>query len=594
MSVNPKADLFVPASLSLSDVFTNGDPIYQIPDYQRPYSWVDTHVEQLWDDLLQAYENNKADKTIDSNYFLGSLIIVKKDTAEEVVDGQQRLTTLTILLCVLRQTYPKLNKTIDAKENPSVVKIGKIRNCIADTNELTRLRLQTDVSQSSNVEDDIFNEEIDFSAYEKPTKKQIESDAKYRYINTAVICYSHLNKMGEEKAGEFINYLMNKVKLIKIMCYDESFAIKLFQVLNDRGMDLSSADIIKGYLMSGLVKDKFKYDTFMHDWRMCDEWAKDIDESLTNLFTYYEYYLLCSNPKRSLVDELREIFREQDSNMVLRDFKKFVESYKNIYNSENKLLTSYWYLPWQTYWATMLITAEHINYGEKLKLQKAIRDFLYLNFMAGITLNSLKQTFFNLLASIKQNESFDNIKKLLDDKLKDNNVVKTVLNRLQGEVYYENWLKAVLAVVEYYQTDEEDVAFISLDYRDLNVEHVFPQTPAEKSAWLTMFPEGQECVNTLGNLTLLSGTKNKAAQNFPFEDKINIYQGLDRDGNKTITRKGELTVYEITQRIVNDCKQGIFGGEWNNEAVQDRYNWICEKIGEIFDFDVTSIISKTH
>lgn len=365
MAGNPKADLFVPASLSLADVFTSGDVIFQIPDYQRPYSWVDDQVEQLWEDLLEAYENNKEDETLDSNYFLGSLIVVKKGKMEDVVDGQQRLTTLMILLCTIRQTYPKINKLVDVNEFPDVVKMGKIKSCIADTNELTRLRLQTDVSQSSNVQELIFDEDIDFSTYEKPSKKQIESDAKYRYKNTAVICYNHIKELGEEKTGKFINYLMNQIKMIKITCFEESFAIKLFQVLNDRGMDLSAADIIKGYLLSGLVNDNHGREVFMHDWRMCEEWVKELDDSLTDLFTYYEYYLLGSNPKKSLVDELKILFKGKDSNTVLRDFKKFAEEYKAIYNSADKLISSFWYLPWGTYWATMLITIEHVDYKEK-------------------------------------------------------------------------------------------------------------------------------------------------------------------------------------------------------------------------------------
>lgn len=590
MATNPKADLFVPASLSIGDVFTSGDIIFQIPDYQRPYSWVDEQVEQLWDDILEAYENNKEDDTLDSNYFLGSLIVVQKGKYEDVVDGQQRLTTLMILLSTIRQTYPDINNNIDVYENPSVVRIKKIRNCIADTNDLTRLRLQTDVSQASNVQELIFNEDIDFSTYEKPTKREIESDAKYRYINTAVIFYNHIKELGVEKTGEFINYLMNRVKMIKISCFDESFAIKLFQVLNDRGMDLAPADIIKSYLLSGIGNDKHKHDTFMHDWRICEEWTKEFDESLTDLLTYYEYYLLGSNPKKSLVDELKALFKGKDSNVVLRDFKKFVEGYKKIYDSSDKLIMSFWYLPWGTYWATMLTAMEHVNYQEKEELQLALRNFFYLNYMAGITLTSLKQTLFNIIVGIKNKEPFEKLKVIMDDKIKSMNVIDIVLSKLEGEVYFEGWLKAVLAVVEYYQTDEDEVAFIYLDYKSLNVEHIHPQNPSEDSPWVSMFPEGPEYLNTLGNLTLLSGTKNKSAQNFPFEDKIFIYQGLDRKGNKTSSKKGQTTVYQISQRIVNDYKAGIFNKQWNEDAVNDRFNWLCSNIGEIFNLDVSSIL----
>lgn len=592
MSNSPKADLFIPVSLSLSDVFTNGDPIYQIPDYQRPYSWVDEQVEQLWEDIYEAYENNSEDETIDANYFLGSLIVVQKDIAEDVVDGQQRLTSLMILLCVLRQMYPKINKNVDPMQNPSVVKIGKIKSCIADTNELTRLRLQSDPAHASNIESLIFDEDIDFSTYEKPSKKEIETEPKHRYKNTAVIFYEHLKEIGEDGAGSFINYLMNKVKLIKITCYDESFAIKLFQVLNDRGMDLSSADIIKGYLLSSIngINNKNNHDTFMHDWRLCEEWVKELDVTLTDMFTYYEYYLLTSNPKKSLVDELKAQFKGKDSNAVLRDFKRFVECYKNLYNSTDKLTTSFWYLPWGTYWATMLIAAEHVNYPEKEELKKIIRRFFYLNYMSGKTLNGLKQTFLNLIGSIKKKEPIAVIKDTLETKLLIDNTINIALNKLEGEVYFEGWLKPILALIEYYCTDDDEVTFISLDAKLVNVEHIYPQNPQLGSDWYNMFPNGDNYLNTLGNLTLLSGAKNRYAQNFSFNEKINIYKGLDRYGKKTTTKQGKLTVYNISQKVVNDYSEGIYKREWNEEAVIDRFNWLCEQIGVILEIDVSSIL----
>lgn len=595
MSAGSKSDLFVPTNLSLSDVFMSGDPIYQIPDYQRPYSWLDEQVEQLWDDLMESYENNKKDESIDSNYFLGSLIVVKKDHVEDVVDGQQRLTTLLILLCVLRQTFPQINMAVDAKQNPSVVKIGKIKNCIADTNELTRLRLQTDISQASNVEELIFNETIDFSTYEKPTKRQLESDIKYRYQNTACICYRHLTEeMDETTAGEFVNYLLNRVNMIKIICFDESFAIKLFQVLNDRGMDLSASDIIKGYLLSGLKGDRHTHDIFMHDWRICEEWIKDLDVSLTDLFTYYLYYLSGSNPKRSLVDELKDRFRKEDANsiQIIRDFKKFMEEYRSIFLSDSRMIASFWYLPWMTYWATILVAIEHVNYPYKAELQKQLRNFLYLNYIAGITLNSLKQTLFNVLAGIKSLLPFAEIKAIMDEKRKSLNIDHIVLEKLEGEVYYEGWLKALLAVVEYYQTDEENVSFISLDYKSLNVEHIYPQNPDKNSNWKEMFPNGQLYVNSLGNLTLLSGTKNRAAQNFPFYEKILIYQGLDRRGNRTLSKQGQISVYRITQKIVEDYQADLYQKRWNEQAVKDRFNYLCIEIGEIFDLDTTDILKE--
>lgn len=592
MSSNPKADQFSPASLSLADVFTNGDPIYQIPDYQRPYSWTDEQVRQLWEDLYEAYQSNLEDEESNSNYFLGSLIIIQKDMAEDVVDGQQRLTTLMILLCVIRQVYPGINKRVDPKVNPNVVRLKKIQLCISTANEMNRLRLQSDPTQASNFEELIFDESIDFSTYEKPTKKEIESDPKYRYINTAAIFYEYLNGIGETNCGVFLNYLMNKVRLIKITCYDESFAIKLFQVLNDRGLDLSPADIIKGYLLSSLNEkdNKHNYDTFMADWRLCEEWTKELDANLTDMFTYYEYYLLASNPKKSLVEELKVQFKNKASNTILRDFKNFVDNYRKLYNSGEKVISSFWYLPWDTYWATALITVEQAKYQDKEELQRLMLRFFYLYYISGKTLNSIKQTCFNLITSIKKNEPINKIKCDLTAKLKADDIQSKVLENLKGEVYYEGWIKPLLILVEYWQTDSDEVAFIDPDPKSINIEHIYPQNAKTRSEWDTMFKNGEKYLNTLGNLALLSGAKNRYAQNFIFDEKINIYQGFDKYGNKASGKNGKITVYRSTQQIVDDYKAGTYNNKWNEKAVQARHNSLCEQIGSLLGIDVSSIL----
>ena len=97
------SDYFKPESLTIEAIFSNADSFYQMPIYQRPYSWDKDRVEQLWADIFEAYENHKENPSQDNNYFLGSLVVVKnKNGAYDVVDGQQRITTLTILFCVLR------------------------------------------------------------------------------------------------------------------------------------------------------------------------------------------------------------------------------------------------------------------------------------------------------------------------------------------------------------------------------------------------------------------------------------------------------------------------------------------------------------
>jgi uncharacterized protein with ParB-like and HNH nuclease domain len=109
---------FKPLSLSIRELFGNADALYKIPQYQRPYKWEDEQIDKLWDDVYESYQNGE------ENYFLGSIITAKprdneKSAYVDVVDGQQRLTTLMIMFCVVRDLYPDINAG-KFKENPFV------------------------------------------------------------------------------------------------------------------------------------------------------------------------------------------------------------------------------------------------------------------------------------------------------------------------------------------------------------------------------------------------------------------------------------------------------------------------------------------
>jgi hypothetical protein len=182
------------------------------------------------------------------------------------------------------------------------------------------------------------------------TKKEKEEK---KFINTALIFKKKLEELnkhgGINEIKKFTDYLLNKVVMITIICSKQSYAIKLFQVLNTRGLDLSPADLIKSHLYGKLV-DETKRNQFISTWHEIETLSRETNETITDLFTYYEYYLLAQNPKRSLYEELTDKFKSKDSNGVVYEFKKFIDSFIEIYRSESKLIFSFWYLPNQVYW----------------------------------------------------------------------------------------------------------------------------------------------------------------------------------------------------------------------------------------------------
>ncbi|GAP71185.1 protein of unknown function DUF262 [Bacteroidales bacterium 6E] len=251
---------FKPLSLSIGELFGNIDALYKIPQYQRPYKWEDEQVEKLWDDIYDAYENNE------DNYFLGSIITAKprdneKSAYVDVVDGQQRITTLMILFCVIRDLYPEINKD-NISQNPFAVDIDRLAASISRLGKADRLKLYTHRQHQSDFHEQIIKGNT--RDLRKPYKYQIKTDEepKYKFINTAVIFREKFIVLGQAQSEELINYLFNQVKIIRIDCKNREFAIKLFQVLNDRGMDLTAADLIKSFLLEklyskSLVSNKF-------------------------------------------------------------------------------------------------------------------------------------------------------------------------------------------------------------------------------------------------------------------------------------------------------------------------------------------------
>ncbi len=552
--------IFKPDAKNIVKIFSDADSYYQIPDYQRPYSWGDEQVEQLWDDLCSAMESD------DESYFLGPVILIKTKDWFEVVDGQQRLTTLTILFCVIRDSYKeeleKLDKSI----------INKVQNAIKSmVDEQPRLKLITQLHHQNEFEQEILDN-VKFPVKEL-TKKEKEEK---KFINTALIFKKKLEELKEHggisEIKKFTDYLLNKVEMITIICTKQSYAIKLFQVLNTRGLDLSPADLIKSHLY-GKLDDETKRDQFISTWREIETLSRETDETITDLFTYYEYYLLAQNPKRSLYEELTDKFKSKDSNEVVYKFKKFIDSFIDIYRSESKLIFSFWYLPNQVFWKAVLTTAkyESIDYFEDLC--KELRRLYCSYWIAGYTTSKVKQLSFNLIGWLKEKKPLDDIKKELEKKMTEDNVIKRMTENLQNDVYGESWLRPLLVLVEYEQTDVSKILYIELDNK-LHVDHILPTGWKSVSEWSKTWNEEQakKWLNKIGNLTLLSGKKNIAQHNDPPSKKKQMYE----------KGHGGKTAFEISKKVIDILdKSG-----WTEKDVAERQKWMIGQIEKILGLKI--------
>lgn len=124
----PENDTFTPESLNIRDIFCNGNVLYKVPDYQRRYGWKNEQLEALWGDLYDSFKNDSK-----ANYFLGSIVVVKNaNNIYELIDGQQRLTTLMIMISVLSKTYPDIAcpNPDNEDDDSSLIDNGILEQCL--------------------------------------------------------------------------------------------------------------------------------------------------------------------------------------------------------------------------------------------------------------------------------------------------------------------------------------------------------------------------------------------------------------------------------------------------------------------------------
>ena len=375
MNQDAKDKVFIPAAKTVEQIFGDADSFFIVPDYQRPYSWENEQVEALWDDIYDAMNNG------DESYFLGPVILTGPDLDGrfQVVDGQQRLTTLTILFCVLRDLFMPEDKMI----------ADAIRSL---KNEKFRLRFVSQSSEQNRFEAEIL-QKVKFPSVELTRRSKKEN----RFANAAMIFRDKLKDLSKEgKAiSRFIDYLLKRVIMITITCTHPSFAVKLFQVLNTRGLDLSPADLIKSFLYQKC--EPVQRAQFLCTWREIETLAESMGELLADLLTYYEYYLLAANPREGLFEELTRLWRESDSNAVVFEFLKFVKAFSEIYQSSSKIINGFWYLPNQFYWKAILTTAQMNEYSDFQRLTLLMRRLFYFYWIAGYTSTKTKQLTFNII-----------------------------------------------------------------------------------------------------------------------------------------------------------------------------------------------------
>jgi uncharacterized protein with ParB-like and HNH nuclease domain len=521
----------------LSSIFADNH-IYEIPKYQRPYSWNEDNVSELISDVADAFENNLIE------YFIGSIITIEKDKkVYDIVDGQQRLTTLTLIFAALRNQIT--NETAKAEIQKKILPI----NALTDEPEQPRLK----VRQKEHL---FFYEHILLG---KPLEKEhILGEIEQKFIVNLATIENYFQEKDETYLKQYANYLLQNVYVVFVNTDSFESAYRLFNVLNARGLSLSNGDLLKNQLF-GIANSELEQSKVEQYWNQLEDIIKI--KHLDSFLGHYRTALKSTKSKKDLYQEYVDYLK--DNNISAEDFcKNLVTSSKN-YNklkSNNfddnktiKLVQSLFNVSYDEWIPAVLAymnnPIDDMSFYEYVEL---IEKITYQNWVRRLGRAKRNTVYYNVISKINEGTNKEAISSLIYSHT--NNT--EFFNLLTSNVYGMSYAKAILLRIDSARQDDSVMKKYS---GAISIEHILPQTATDEY-WKSRFNELEiiENVHKLGNLVLLSGRKNSQAQNYSFDRKKEIY-----------TRKNETTSFDLTKEVCDTA-------EWNLEVIQKRQSELIE------------------
>ncbi len=556
-----------PDKKSLKNILVaEDDAYYQIPIYQRPYQWGKEQCKELLNDLFESYEDHRED-----DYFCGSLVLIQSDEGNktyDIVDGQQRLSTFILLAKVLATLYP-----VNDKSQEYLQESWSDRH--EDGKKKKRKRLDFDLVGSSAKKD--FQDALDFfddldASKGENSKSNDPSKGKNSYLENAICLKNYLIKKEIEDINDFIQWLYLKVNFITIICSDTDMALRIFNVLNARGLPLHATDIFKGELLKKLTEEK-EQEELATRWENLRQKCLDNGFAMETLFSQHLTYLHPVTSKERMKIRLNTQFDELQKSPL--EYLDVVEDFYNAYCEMLEMQDRYAHLlsyKDDDYLCVILCASLLHRYSDQdiEALKELLVKFYYQHWVAGQAKSTRKQTCCNIINALKEKKNIDDIISIARKNLGDYSVIQHFKEKLRDGLVYEKqpaknpWIKPILILVEYFISDDPKPKRIQMD-KNLHVEHILPQKPTLSSQWAKDFSEEErECyTHSLANLTLLGGTKNKEASNLDFQDKKKIYMGEENRLNKKKTSRA-MTCYKMTIDIAHNYT------EWTPKSLEKR------------------------
>jgi hypothetical protein len=523
---------------NIISLFGDKNSNFVIPDYQRPYAWTEEECQTLWEDIFEfAFPNGQyKDFNSDEEYYLGPIVTFKNENnKKEVIDGQQRLTTLMLLL---RAFYVRFSLM---KTDESMKTRDLIAKCIWKTDEfgtanLNELKIDSEVATDNDKEEflDILKTGI------------VKDNQKSKYAKN----YRFFQAKIEEFLNEYLDVfsyfpirILNNCILLPIEADNQNTALRIFSTLNDRGLPLSDADIFKAQFYKYYSK-KGEKENFIKKWKELEEVCSKIFKPISGtpmdeLFTRYMYFERAKKGIKSSTTEALRKFYEKDSyallnnDATLQNLIDLADFWNDVSNQDQdrfserilKRLFVLNYAP-NGMWTYLLSVYFMQNKDEDNNLDddrlyeflNKITAFIFAYAITNPGVNALRTPVFAEMINIVENKdvTFDEYK-----------FEKELLKSIIENYGFWNQRPVTKSMLAWWAFNNEKQQLISLE-NIFEIEHIYAKKRQENEKTLS----DDKLLDVLGNKAILEKRINIRASDYRFEDKKKYYKGFTNSRNQ--------------------------------------------------------------
>ena len=524
---------------NIEELFTslkNGEK-FIIPDYQRPYQWDVEKCETLWNDIVSFFDSDECKN--EKDYFLGTIVSYKNEQGNlEIIDGQQRITSLMLLLKSFHSKMLNMNqddpniKGLTSTLSSCLWEVGKKSKTVEDINNV---KLYSEVATSN--EGEKFHQIISQGIYDEKSNDNYSKNY-HSFIN---VCSAYASQKPIEWEDLCLT-ILDKCIIFPIVCEDQDTALTIFSTLNDRGMPLSDSDIFKAKIYKFIDKDNRK--EFIERWKVLSDNCIKANISIDDVFRYYYHVIRARNDDTSKEIALRKFYLNNikylQDEIIIEDLIRISNFWLSVNNpdksdddiiisTENRKLLQCLALYPNEYWKYVLSVFFHCNYknknfdGELNKVLSKTISYLFTKFIDTPSVNAIKIDVFkycSYLSGFKEGNNSFSIKDL-------DSYISNINNKISN---VGTWKisKAIILLHSYISSKENQVDLIPNNF---DIEHIFPKKwqDANYNGWL--YSDAESYLERLGN-------------KIPLEKKLNIQAGNGYFGNKKYKYKNS-NIYEV-------------------------------------------------